>query len=224
MCSSHREEIITTHETESMNTDSVLKKSKHHTENGFQNHPPMETASSLSISFYFRRVWHSIFLHNVPDNHFMSETEAIKLKNTISGDSVTWLGHATFLIRVSGKTILTDPFLSKYSGPFSFGGPQRMLSPGISLDHLPQIDIILVSHNHYDHLDEETIRNLPGKKSIQVVVPLGLKQFFKERGYSNVSEIDWHDEFIINEIKLTSLPAVHNSGRGLSDRNETLWT
>ncbi|WP_022663708.1 MBL fold metallo-hydrolase [Desulfospira joergensenii] len=210
-------------EKNSVGSKSESKKPEHHTESGFQNFPvvPMDKPS---LSFYLRRFWHSIFLHDVPDEHYLSETQAINLRNSISGDNTTWIGHATFLIRISGMTILTDPFLSKYASPFSWGGPRRMLPPGISLDNLPPIDILIVSHNHYDHLDDVTIRKLQDKDKIQVIVPLGLKPFFKERGYTHVSELDWYDEIKINDIKFSSLPAVHHSGRNLSDHNKTLWS
>ncbi len=222
-CSTLGDKTTNTQSTEKASKESRSKTPEHHTENGFQNYPYVETTSSPGIFFFLRRFWHSIFLHDVPDNHFLSASEAIELRNSISGDSVTWLGHATFLIRISGKTILTDPFLSEFASPSQWGGPTRMLAPGIPLDNLPPIDIIIVSHNHYDHLDDETIRKIPDKEKIQVIVPLGLKPFFKERGYLTISELDWHDDITIHEIEFTSLPAVHNSGRSLRDRNKTLW-
>ncbi|WP_217641266.1 MBL fold metallo-hydrolase [Desulfobacula phenolica] len=211
-------------EKNSADSKSESKKPGHHTESGFENFPVVQMVDKSGPAFYLRRFWHSIFLHDVPDVHYLSETQAINLRDSISGDNITWIGHTTFLIRISGMTILTDPFFSKYASPFSWGGPKRMLPPGISLDNLPPIDIILVSHNHYDHLDDVTIRKLQDKDKIQVVVPLGLKSFFKERGYTHVSELDWYDEIKINDIKFSSLPAVHHSGRNLSDHNKTLWS
>ena len=96
-----------------------------------------------------------------------------------------------FLITINGKTILTDPFLSTFASPVAWAGPQRFVSPGIPLDKLPPIDILLISHNHYDHLDHETIIRLPNKSGIEVVVPLGLKPFFLQRGYRHITELDW---------------------------------
>lgn len=98
-----------------------------------------------------------------------------------------------------------------------------MLPPGISLKKLPPIDIILVSHNHYDHLDEETVESLPHKDKIQVVVPLGLKAFFTEYGYTHITELDWHQETRLKNITLTAQPAVHDSARSTCDHNKTLW-
>ena len=197
---------------------------KHHTTDGFQNHPFVETATSKGMPFYLRRFWGSIFTPNVPDGHVLSKSESIHLLNSIEGDSITWLGHASFLIKVSGKTILTDPFLTEFASPVSWAGPRRFVDFGISLDNLPAIDIMVVSHNHYDHLDDETVSRLKNKNKIHVVVPLGLKDFFTKRGYSNVTELDWGESTSIDDIELTSLPAVHDSARSTNDSDQTLWS
>jgi L-ascorbate metabolism protein UlaG (beta-lactamase superfamily) len=136
-----------------------------------------------------------------------------------------WVKYSlTFAYNVfqHGRTILTDPFFSKYAGPFSIG-PKRYVKPGIGNRHLPPIDIIIVSHNHYDHLDAGAIKALPNKNNIHVFVPLGLKSFFTERGYTHVHELDWNNNFSIQDIQIFCLPSVHYSGRGLTDKNKTLW-
>lgn len=198
-------------------------KPKHHTITGFQNHPFVETAAPKGVFFYLRRFWGSVFTPDIPDEHTFSESESIQLLNSIKGDSVTWLGHASFIIKISEKTILTDPFLTEFASPVSWAGPRRFVDPGIPLDKLPPIDIVVVSHNHYDHLDDETVSNLKNKENIHVVVPLGLKPFFTERGYSNVTELDWGESVSIDNVELTSLPAVHDSARSTDDHNKTLW-
>ncbi len=198
-------------------------KPKHHTISGFQNHPFVETTASKGVLFYFRRFWGSIFTPDIPDGHALSETESVELLNAIKGDSITWLGHASFLIRISGKTILTDPFLTEFASPVSWAGPRRFVNSGIPLDKLPPVNIVVVSHNHYDHLDAETISSLKNKEKIHVVVPLGLKPFFTERGYSNIIELDWGQSVTIDGVELTSLPAVHDSARSIDDRDQTLW-
>ena len=122
----------------------------------------------------------------VPLDHVIPEDEAAATlaRHIAAGtDTVTWLGHAAFLLRLAGKTVLIDPFLSEYASPVQGVGPKRFTPPGISVGNLPPIDLLLVSHNHYDHLDAATIDALPNKESIQVVVPLGLKRFFISRGY-----------------------------------------
>jgi L-ascorbate metabolism protein UlaG (beta-lactamase superfamily) len=138
-------------------------------------------------------------------------------------ESITWLGHAAFLIRVGGKTLLTDPYLSEYASPLGAMGPQRFVPPGLAVGDLPPIDVLIVSHNHYDHLDLATVESLPGKERIVVLVPLGLGDVFRERGYVDVRELDWHQSVEFDGITVTALPAIHFSRRGYSDINRTLW-
>jgi len=204
-------------------TTMIQNKPKHHTTNGFQNYPFVESASSKGIPFYLRRFWGSIFTPDVPAGHVLSKSEAIKLLNSVQKDSMTWLGHASFLIKVSGKTILTDPFLTEYASPVSWAGPRRFVDFAIDLDSLPAIDVVLVSHSHYDHLDDETIRALKDKDKIHVIVPLGLKAFFTQRGYTHVTELDWGESTSVDEIEFKALPAVHDSARSINDRDQTLW-
>jgi N-acyl-phosphatidylethanolamine-hydrolysing phospholipase D len=202
---------------------SLANKPKHHTSSGYQNDPFVETASSKGVSFYLRRAWDSIFVPKIPDGHVLTESESIQLLNSIESDSITWLGHASFLIKTSGVVILTDPFLSKFASPVSWAGPKRFIDLPIPINKLPAIDIVIVSHNHYDHLDDKTVRNLKNKNNIHVVVPLGLKTFFIERGYSKVTELDWGQSLSVKGIKIVAESAVHDSARSTSDRNKTLW-
>jgi L-ascorbate metabolism protein UlaG (beta-lactamase superfamily) len=196
----------------------------HHTTKGFQNYPTVSAPVSKGFLFYMRRVLDSFFLPEVPNEHFLSEKEAIaNFKLLEDKNTITWLGHSTFLLRIDGITILTDPFLTEFASPVSFGGARRFIPPGITIDNLPPIDIILVSHNHYDHLDLRTIEQLEKKEKIIVFVPLGLKKYFSSRGYKTVHELDWEDSFSVNNLRLVALPAVHFSGRGFNDKNKTLW-
>jgi N-acyl-phosphatidylethanolamine-hydrolysing phospholipase D len=198
-------------------------KPKHHTITGYQNHPFVETAAPKGVYFYIRRFWGSLFVPHVPDGHALPDPEAMQLLNSIESDRITWLGHASFLIKASGVTILTDPFLSEFASPVSWAGPRRLVDSPIPINKLPSIDIVIVSHNHYDHLDDETVRTLKNKDNIHVVVPLGLKSFFTKRGYSKVTELDWGQSVSIKGIELTAQPSVHDSARNISDHNETLW-
>jgi len=195
----------------------------HHLEDGFQNYPLTEPPPTLGIGFYLQRVWDSFILPVVPEKHFLTEDKAIKQYQRFEKENtLTWIGQSTFLIKINNKTILTDPFFSDYAGPFSMG-PRRFVDPGISPDNLPSIDILLISHNHYDHLDEDFIDQLPNKKEIHVFVPLNLKQFFEEKGYKHIHELDWNESFSIYGFKFFALPSVHYSGRGFSDKNKSLW-
>jgi L-ascorbate metabolism protein UlaG (beta-lactamase superfamily) len=198
-------------------------KPKHHTLNGYQNDPFVKSAAPKGVFFYIRRAWDSLFVPNIPEGHTLSTRESIQRLNSIKTDSITWLGHASFLIKTADKTILTDPFLSKYASPVSWAGPKRFVALPIPINQLPSIDIVIVSHNHYDHLDDETVRNLKNKENIHVVVPLGLKPFFTERGYTKVTQLDWGQSVSVKGIAFTAQPSVHDSARSISDLDKTLW-
>jgi N-acyl-phosphatidylethanolamine-hydrolysing phospholipase D len=198
-------------------------KPEHHTQKGFQNFPVTRPTSSPSTRFILRRIWSSFNLPKVPDTHYLSQKEALRQFEFLGEqNTITWIGHATFLIRLNGKNILTDPFFSEYAGPFSTG-PRRYVKPGISINNLPPINMILVSHNHYDHLDSEAVESFPGKKNIHIFAPLGLGSFFKKRGYRHIHELDWHEKVSMGDMNVISLPAVHYSGRGMFDKNKSLW-
>ncbi|MCP4755767.1 MAG: hydrolase [Proteobacteria bacterium] len=196
----------------------------HHTREGFRNYPLIPKPGPTTRGFYWRRFWGSFFLPDVPRDHVLPEKQAIERFHAMKGkNTITWLGQSTFLIRMGGKTILTDPYLTEYASPFSVFGPRRFSSPGISLENLPSIDIIVVSHNHLDHLDEETVESIKNKKDVRVYVPLGIKSFFTERNYTQVEELDWHEQKSVDGLKLTALPTVHHSGRSMGDKDKTLW-
>ncbi len=200
-------------------------KAWHHLNNGQFRNPPGSPTSTATFgdltAFFWRRA--RAKPPTVPTDHVIPQADALAAyEATANQDTATWLGHAAFLLRLEGKTVLTDPYLTKVAGPFGFG-PKRYVAPGLPLDRLPPIDIILVSHNHYDHLDAKTVEALPGKERIHVVVPLRLGDFFRERGYVNVHENDWFERVVIDGIEIEVLPAIHFSRRGLFDRNRTLW-
>ena len=137
-------------------------KPKHHTSAGFRNYPHepnKQTSSSPGIGFILRRFRGSFFPPEVPSDHAVPEKEALRRLDTLKAqDTVTWLGQSAFLIRIDGKTILTDPFLTENAFPLVWGGPKRFVPPGIEINNLPPIDILLISHDHHDHLDPKTIR------------------------------------------------------------------
>lgn len=205
---------------------SIVGKPLHHTQSGFRNYPvnpPRSGSGSPGIPFIFRRLSSAFSRPEVPSWHVIEEKNAIDEFHRLKSQfSVTWLGHTTFLLRIQGKTFLTDPFLTDVASPFPIG-PTRYTPPGISVKNLPPLDGIILSHNHYDHLDVKTIESLPGKQTMRVFVPLGMRSFFVNRGYKNVQELDWYQSADFDQIQLTALPAVHFSNRGLGDRNETLW-
>jgi L-ascorbate metabolism protein UlaG (beta-lactamase superfamily) len=137
---------------------------------------------------------------------------------------VTFINHASFLLRIDGVNILTDPIWSYRASPYQWIGPKRMRPPGIEFDDLPPIDLVLISHNHYDHLDIHTVKKLAEKHDSQFIVPLGVEQYLNNHGVENTIHVDWWEELSFDtNLSLTTVPARHFSGRGLFDRNQTLW-
>lgn len=137
---------------------------------------------------------------------------------------ITAVGHGTFLIQMDGLNILTDPIWSKRCSPVSWAGPKRHRSPGIRFEDLPPIDAILVSHNHYDHLDIPTLERLAGKGARRSVTTLGNRDLIYGAGIPVVDELDWWQSMSLSEdVKVTVVPAQHFSSRTLWDRNKTLW-
>jgi len=138
--------------------------------------------------------------------------------------AITFINHATCLIQTHTLNILTDPVWSDRVSPFSFIGPARGRAPGLSLEGLPPIDIVLISHNHYDHMDIATLKWLEKKFKPLFFVPLGDKKILKRHGLTQVYALDWWDNHIIScNSKVTFIPAQHFSGRTLMDRNKSLW-
>jgi L-ascorbate metabolism protein UlaG (beta-lactamase superfamily) len=136
----------------------------------------------------------------------------------------TFVGHSTVLLQFAGLNILTDPVWSQRVSPVSWSGPRRHHPPGIRFEDLPPIDIILLSHNHYDHCDAETLARLAREHGPRIYTPLGNSAFLQRLGVGNSTDMDWWDELDIEDgVRLTCVPAEHFSGRGLSDRNMTLW-
>lgn len=137
---------------------------------------------------------------------------------------VTFINHATVLIQTQSLNILTDPIWSERASPFSWAGPKRHRAPGLNFEDLPPIDIVLTSHNHYDHLDIQTLLRLRAHHNPLFVVGLGNLAFLTGRGVDNVVELDWWQAANVSaELKVTCVPAKHFSGRGLSDGDATLW-
>jgi L-ascorbate metabolism protein UlaG (beta-lactamase superfamily) len=138
--------------------------------------------------------------------------------------SVIPVGHATFLIQLDGLNILTDPIWSDRCSPVSWAGPRRHREPGIRFEDLPAIDVVLVSHNHYDHLDLPTLNRLAEKGTPHAIVPLGNLALVQGAGIPSVDERDWWQSVRISpDVTVTLVPAQHFSSRTLWDRNQTLW-
>lgn len=135
----------------------------------------------------------------------------------------TFINHATYLLQFHGLNVLTDPVYSERVSPFSFAGPKRAREAGIPFDFLPAIDVVTVSHNHYDHLDLETLKLLDKKFHPLFIVPLGDDKLLKEAGIQNVKAVDWWEAVKVKDVIITFAPSKHWSARGLGDKNESLW-
>lgn len=136
---------------------------------------------------------------------------------------VTFVNHTTVLIQIQGLNILTDPIWSERCGPVSWFGPRRVRPPGIRFEDLPPIDLVLLSHNHYDHCDLPTLKRLANTHQPGLIAPLGNRPFLERRGIPVLHELDWWDSAALSGLTITSIPVRHFSGRGLFDRDRSLW-
>lgn len=194
----------------------------HHTSNGFCNQ-----AESFSISYKDIRKWKKE-RHVVPPEggytrfkqRWYQDADFLLTDNS----AIWWLGHATALIRINNTTILTDPVFSERVSPVTFAGPKRFTPCASTIEKLPPIDIIVISHNHYDHLDYASMRQLIKRfPDVMIMVPLGLKKKMLKWGAKRVVELDWWQSAEADGVKLSAVPAKHWSRRALNDLNKTLW-
>ena len=137
---------------------------------------------------------------------------------------VTFVNHSTVLVQMDGLNMLTDPIWSDRASPFSWIGPHRVRPPGIRFEDLPPIHVVMISHNHYDHLDLPTLTRLANKHHPKFFVGLGNAALLESAGITNVHELDWWQSIELTEgVRLTITPSQHFSARGLCDRDATLW-
>jgi len=146
-----------------------------------------------------------------------------------SGLRVTWFGHSGTLVEIDGMRVLIDPVWDERASPFSFAGPKRFFAPTLRLEDLPQIDVVLISHDHYDHLGRKTVESLAKLKpasGVRWVTSLGVGAVLTGFGVAaaQITELDWTESVTIGDVKLTAIPARHFSGRSFSNRFETLWS
>ena len=138
--------------------------------------------------------------------------------------AITAIGHATFLIEFAGLNVLTDPMYSERASPLSWAGPRRVRDPGVPFEALPRVDVVVLSHNHYDHMDLPTLRRLRDRWDPLIVAGLGNRAFLADQGLERVRELDWWQSIELRPtVRLTFVPAQHWSGRGFGDRRRVLW-
>ena len=151
-----------------------------------------------------------------------NQWESIDLLN--DDNYVIWIGHSTFLIKKSGVTILTDPIFSERASPLKNFGPKRLIPPALQITDIPNIDFVTVSHNHYDHLDTRSLKDISALHPDAIfLVPSGDKKLLKKNKINNVYEFDWWESFKDKNFEFTFTPVQHWSKRSLFDRNKSLW-
>jgi L-ascorbate metabolism protein UlaG (beta-lactamase superfamily) len=150
--------------------------------------------------------------------------ESLKDPRPTPGLRAFWIGHASVFIEIDGQRLLVDPIFSEYASPFDFG-PRRFHPAPIALADLPPIDAVLITHDHYDHLDMRSIQQL-ARRGTRFFVPLGIGAHLQAWGVAaaQVHELEWWKEEALKGLRIVSTPSRHYSGRGLTDRNATLWT
>ncbi len=199
----------------------------HDPRGGFRN-PPGSPVPTGTPADWRRFIWRRVLTREpapeLPAGHVRPESAVLADLAALGGrDGVTWLGHSCYLIRLGGRTLLTDPFLADYASPARGIGPRRFAPPGLPVDRLPPIELILLSHNHYDHLDRWTLDAIGARHRPALVTALGVGAYVLRRGFREIHELDWHERVGLLGLEVTATPAVHFSKRGFRDRNASLW-
>ena len=188
-------------------------------EERFSNSDGMKNEKSLS------EVLKWSWSREEPKKEFIKTNENINLNSLKDREHYAlWIGHSTFLINNGDLTILTDPIFSERASPLNFAGPKRLIKPVIKIKDLPEVDVITISHNHYDHLDVNSLRKIQKKfPNVKILVPKGDLKLLKNYNLNNGIEFLWWEEIIFDNTKFIFTPAQHWSARGLRDRNKSLW-
>jgi N-acyl-phosphatidylethanolamine-hydrolysing phospholipase D len=193
-------------------------------EGRFQNFdgPRAEVPASVTLPFFARRVFG--FLRDA-EGAPARVADALGELAHHSVATATWIGHATLLVRHDGVRYLTDPAWSERAGPGGRIGARRFVPPALAIAELPPIDFVVISHNHYDHLDLPALAELhrlqPG---VRFLVPLGNAELLREEGITGVTELDWGESVRVGGVEVRCLPSQHWSARGLFDENRALWS
>lgn len=203
----------------------------HHTKQGFKNNysGPVSKLFLDFLKWQIHRIAYDLPPAPRTATPVVSADLAFISSNAKAGanmqPAVTWIGHASTLVQASGLNVLTDPVFSQRASMFGSVGPIRAQAPGLSLAQLPKIDVVLISHNHFDHLDINSVVALAKQAggSPQFIVPLGVKPWMENLGISKVHEMDWWESFVVAKVEFMLTPVQHWSARGITDRSQTLW-
>jgi N-acyl-phosphatidylethanolamine-hydrolysing phospholipase D len=196
----------------------------HHVDGGFRNLDPafIRPSGWTRWSFILRRTVQSLISPRRFDAPRVANDGAA-LRATPPPSAITWIGHATLLVQVDGLSVLTDPQWSERAGPTSWLGAKRLGPPGLAFENLPRIDVVVISHDHYDHLDLPTVKRLAVAHDPLFVVPLGMKAWFADNGMTRVEELDWWQGLEYRGVRFVCVPAQHFSQRSLWDGSRRLW-
>jgi len=199
-----------------------LERPTHHLVKGFRNLDPSYDYTMVGRAVgLLRRVVHDRPGRGAPPIPLANDGAALRANGT--EPTVTWVGHATLLVQLDGVNILTDPIWSDHAGPFGVG-PKRLVPPGLRFEDLPPIHAVLISHDHYDHLDARTVQELARVHHPRFFVPLGLGVWLARHGVQDIVELDWWQRRAYRGLTFVATPAQHGSGRGLADQNLRLWS
>jgi L-ascorbate metabolism protein UlaG (beta-lactamase superfamily) len=206
-----------------------IRRSQNYRDGAFRN-PDTTSLATTGSTWITLRQWLGGREQRVPPGPMpiVSLSKANFAQLPGSGLRATWLGHSTVLVEIDGARILFDPVWARRASPSSLIGPKRFHEPPLGLDDLPPLDAIVASHDHYDHLDCGVVRALArsaAQTRARFVVPLGVGAHLERWGVAadRITELDWSESTKVGPLKLTATPARHFSGRGLNDRNHTLW-
>ncbi len=196
----------------------------HHVRGGFRNPNPgfHRPDSWTRWSFFAARAWQSFTAPRTFSAPRVAN-DGHALRGGPAAPTITWVGHSTLVVQLEGLTILTDPHWGPRASPLSWAGPRRLGAPGLAFEDLPRIDVVVISHDHYDHLDAATVTRLAAAHDPLFVVPLGLKAWFRESGITRVQELDWWGGHVYRGVRFVCVPAQHFSQRSFFDRDTRLW-
>lgn len=201
----------------------------HHTPHGFRNNHPQPPPSAEHFAKLQQEMRQARTTQPAQIDLAPVAPDLAFLHNNVTQPSVTWIGHSTVLVQIAGRNILTDPMFSTRASPLPFVGPKRHQPPGIALRDLPHIDLVVISHSHYDHLDLRSVRRLAKQSGgpPHYAVPLGVERWFARHlprvDAGHVTALDWWGSATLDGIEVTLAPVHHWSARTPWDRNVNLW-